>query len=43
MYYIDTSVLLVYTLAKKKEKERYKHMIIISKKLMIIISKIFLI
>jgi len=25
MYYIDTSVLLVYTLAKKKEKERYKH------------------
>ena len=27
MYYIDTSVLLVYTLAKKKEKERYKHVL----------------
>lgn len=25
MYYVDTSVLFVYTLGKNKEKERYKY------------------
>lgn len=27
MYYVDTSVLFVYTLSKTKEKERYKHVL----------------